>query len=1851
MDPTQPAGGQVPLSDLIHCSPAAVEIAEFQYLVAWHAQRGHFQTIERLAGATVKREQHSNLGSYGGGPAGSSGPTGPFTLESIARFWYAFALTSLGKRSDAIRELNQLRAQPHFGLAVTAALITTHKAKDSASGAAGPAADVQEMSRLKDELKQQTRAASDDGFVLASLYFWHSAKIKQAKHCVDKVLERAPGFYPALVAAGFIYLATGFARHERRALQYATLALETFEHLSRAAAAAGAFAALAGGASSGGGGSKALPALLARAYALEQQAPAQLSAAMADYNALIVLWPQFQPALCDKSRLQVKLGAWEDALSGAARVLARDPQNLAALQIELLGALTRDVDTAAALRRAEALLLAIDAQEPAAHALYACAGRVLTSWAGGRDALLDVAKVYFARATAAAPLLSAYHADAGTLAAAQRDYVRATVLFRDASNLDQDSVEALYGKILCRVHAGEFKEAVQELEFLQEIENAEGDEGGAAAGGDDAGAGAGGEEGGDSTALARGALAGRNVRTKAQAVYLRGIIAWRYLRDEARAAEHLLTVVKTATAALQQLESGALAGTLALYHRIPLDLVTNAAEILVAFAGDAPQHASEEPSPVLTAVCKCLDSIVAVAPGAVCALATLARARTLLRDFTLAERAVAQLQLLLSRAGADADAAPPRQVPGAAPPVVPASAYASAGAAWSHVAAELCLTTALLQVSKPSATGASAAAAAAGGAATYLRGYIIVAPGRTGTLAAGVAGVGPGGSGAPSGVGSESAALPGSVLRHAAGSLDQARAYDFNVPRRSSLYHALQVRLAEAEAEARGGGGVGGSSGGDVLRLLQAATALPGVRVYSALIKSTGGAQAGAGTAGGGVNARAGSAAEGAFCPLSLSDATSVGGVYSTQQRLNLLTALATAHMEAGQQAEALRVMQELQQDFAATAQAAAARARKQQAANPAGAAQASAAAIGAQAELHRFTLAEADIALKRREDDLALSKLGSIPSESPYALRAKVLVADIFLTRKRSKRAYLQCYSELAQQQATPRAYIALADAYSRVQEPALAVKAFEQSLQLALSRVSTATLQVQQLQQQQLQQQAQQQQAQQQGGAAASSSQGQQQSAMASALSTLTDAYALVTHLTARIGSALVTAHDYAQAVQYYETAFATHPTHMHLCHDLAHLYIDIRNLASAERLLADALQANAARRAAASEGGVGAVMAGAQAGTAAGASGVAAAAATLAMATGSAAGGFDQLLSVQADVQSHLLLAHVHVLRGQLDQAEQELLLARQLQQRVVELAKPGEQRLIEVEVSAGISLRLAEHCLAKHKPQVAREHLEAVLEVAKNNKPARLALARLAVADGEYEAATAHCMSLLAASAGSNASGARGANNVAVLASAAAGATATAAALEALTESVLASDHDVVVMLADLKFRLNDPASAMLLFQTLLRRNPTNFYALSQYLVLLHRAGHLAKSGAGAVKAADHACGVPSRLTVSSVCGIAPAAAGARGKAVAGALLAGKGGAMTGGAGPMSAMSSASPASIAAVHASMPAGLWYCKGLYAFLMHDTREALFCFNNVRLRASGGKGAAAAAAAGAERGGVSSSASSASSASAAQIIALTSTGMGTGDLSHAEWAALAMMNMVEVYLEPDLTSLSGAGAALDRDRVQNAEDLLRELIVLGVGNVAVTQGVTGGGRTTTAAKGSSGAIFSSAVASSPYVSASRFQVLEAYVDMATRQKPRIEKALASLMSLIRVDRDHPAANLAVAFALFLLDQTPKARNQLKRIAKLRVQPEFSAEHERCALMLARIYAESGKPDSARELCVQCLQMNKSHANAYEVLGGLQEADNDARAAAESYELAWKFSNEVHHNVFCVVSSLSIGF
>lgn len=144
------------------------------------------------------------------------------------------------------------------------------------------------------------------------------------------------------------------------------------------------------------------------------------------------------------------------------------------------------------------------------------------------------------------------------------------------------------------------------------------------------------------------------------------------------------------------------------------------------------------------------------------------------------------------------------------------------------------------------------------------------------------------------------------------------------------------------------------------------------------------------------------------------------------------------------------------------------------------------------------------------------------------------------------------------------------------------------------------------------------------------------------------------------------------------------------------------------------------------------------------------------------------------------------------------------------------------------------------------------------------------------------------------------------------------------------------------------------------------------------------------------------------------------------------------------------------------------------------------------------------------------------------------------------------------------------------------------------------------------------------------------KLKLLENYALMASKSKPNIEKALSGFMEMATSEQTESVpALLGVATAYMMMKQTPRARNQLKRIAKMEWNPVDAEEFEKSWLLLSDIYISSGKYDMATELLKKCLQHNQSSCKAYEYLGFIMEKEQSYQDAASNYEKAWLYSNQ----------------
>ncbi|XP_038077972.1 tetratricopeptide repeat protein 21B-like isoform X2 [Patiria miniata] len=209
------------------------------------------------------------------------------------------------------------------------------------------------------------------------------------------------------------------------------------------------------------------------------------------------------------------------------------------------------------------------------------------------------------------------------------------------------------------------------------------------------------------------------------------------------------------------------------------------------------------------------------------------------------------------------------------------------------------------------------------------------------------------------------------------------------------------------------------------------------------------------------------------------------------------------------------------------------------------------------------------------------------------------------------------------------------------------------------------------------------------------------------------------------------------------------------------------------------------------------------------------------------------------------------------------------------------------------------------------------------------------------------------------------------------------------------------------------------------------------------------------------------------------------------------------------------------------------------------------------------------------------------------------------------SEWGRLAVRNMIDICINPDNETLGGetfetvntdaasASEKADSEQmaVRTAEKFIKEL--------------------------------------KPVPGSDDHKIMENYVLMASKSKPNTEKALSSFMEMATSEKENVPALFGVATAYMILKQTPRARNQLKRIAKMNWNPVDAEDFEKSWLLLADIYINTGKFDMATELLRKCLQHNQSCCKAYEYLGFIMEKEQSYHDAALNYEKSWKYGNQ----------------
>ncbi|XP_015209733.2 tetratricopeptide repeat protein 21B isoform X1 [Lepisosteus oculatus] len=211
-------------------------------------------------------------------------------------------------------------------------------------------------------------------------------------------------------------------------------------------------------------------------------------------------------------------------------------------------------------------------------------------------------------------------------------------------------------------------------------------------------------------------------------------------------------------------------------------------------------------------------------------------------------------------------------------------------------------------------------------------------------------------------------------------------------------------------------------------------------------------------------------------------------------------------------------------------------------------------------------------------------------------------------------------------------------------------------------------------------------------------------------------------------------------------------------------------------------------------------------------------------------------------------------------------------------------------------------------------------------------------------------------------------------------------------------------------------------------------------------------------------------------------------------------------------------------------------------------------------------------------------------------------------------DWGENAIYNMIEICLNPDNETIGGEVFEVSPEEPSTNENERKELEQLAV-KTAENLLKKHQPRTKQAQE--------------------KLQLLQNRCLMATKDVKQVEKALLAFTEMAK--KNLIPSLLAMAQAFMILKQTPRARNQLKRLGKMEWNEGNAEEFEQSWLLLADIYISSGKYDIAIDFLKRCLLYNKSCCKAFEYLGFIMEMEQSYKDAANNYEMAWKYSNRMN--------------
>lgn len=354
--------------------------------------------------------------------------------DAVYRFYYGLSLVLEGRVQEGIRELDSIQDNKDVILGSVLAMIYAHRKCK--------VVDREAVNHLDNMLKEKRKQASDKGLYYAGLFLSFAGRQDKAKDYIDRMLKIAPNSKEGLLMKGWIEISLAKGKTSSNIINY-------FERAGNDP-----------------------DALFGRSKCLEKDG--NLGKALEILNQAVVIFPRFIPALVEKMKIQLSLKDWDQTLDSANRILSQEKHNIEAQRFLILYALCREGDHTQAADRLVELIHTFDITEPK-NAVLRCESAQLFSKICGREIKVLLHTYSLAEKAAELDSMNAdYVTELGYQCMLQGKFRESMKFYRNASKLDESSVDALLGVIYCQILDGQIEVASQQLELLKEIHKSTG---------------------------------------------------------------------------------------------------------------------------------------------------------------------------------------------------------------------------------------------------------------------------------------------------------------------------------------------------------------------------------------------------------------------------------------------------------------------------------------------------------------------------------------------------------------------------------------------------------------------------------------------------------------------------------------------------------------------------------------------------------------------------------------------------------------------------------------------------------------------------------------------------------------------------------------------------------------------------------------------------------------------------------------------------------------------------------------------------------------------------------------------------------------------------------------------------------------------------------------------------------------------------------------------------------------------------------------------------------------------------------------------------------------------------------